>query len=186
MEEEMNVQEIEQNGGMEEELEAPIMTLDEILEDPYYQAQFDKKMAKSNQTAIDNARSNWEREVEARMAEDRKLASMDEIQRRDYEIERLTKENEEYKINQQASRLKEEAIKQATEKGIPLEVMNQLDYTRENAESLNSKIDTYAKAFRTSRSQAIDEYSKEPAPQVGERITSEPKSGYEKFLQENK
>ena len=168
-----------------EELEAPIMTLDEILEDPYYQAQFDKKMSKSNQTAIENAKLNWEKEYEAKVAEDQKLASMDEIQRRDYEIERLTKENEIFRINEQASKLREEAIRQATEKGIPIEVMTQLDYTRETAESLNAKIDTYAKAFRNTRSTAIDEYSKEPAPQVGERTSPEPKSGYEKFLQEN-
>lgn len=157
---------------VEESEEATPKTLDEILQDSYYQSEFDKKVAKANETAVANAikkaRAEWEQEVASQKAESEKLASMDELQKKDYELENLRKENEAYKQKEEANKLMSEAIKQATEKGIPLEIMTALDYTKETADSVNSKIEVYAKTFQSVKSNVIAEYSKESAPQTGD------------------
>lgn len=176
MEEETKQKDVEQ--------EESVMTLDEILQDPYYQSEFDKKVAKSIETATSNARAKWEKEKEEEIAESQKLANMDEIQKKDYEIETLKKELAQRDADKQADDLMKEAIKQANEKGIPLEIMTALNYKNETAESIAKKIEVYEKAFLTQKTNVIAEYSKEKAPQTGERNIQEPKTGYEAFAEE--
>lgn len=161
-----------------------VMTLDEILEDKSYRAEFDRRMTKAQETAIANAKKQWEKEQADKVAESKKLADMDEIQKRDYEIDNLKKELSKRDQEKQASDLRIEAIKQASEKGIPVEVMSELDYKNETAESINKKIEVYSKAFQTVKTTAIENYSKESAPQTGENIQPESnKTGYEKFAE---
>ncbi len=161
---------------------AEVMTLDEILEDKSYRAEFDRRMTKAQETAIANAKIQWEKEQADKVAESKKLADMDELQKKDYEIETLKKELSKRDQDKQASDLRVEAIKQASEKGIPVEVMSELNYKNETAESINKKIEVYTKAFQTARTNAIENYSKESAPQTGDNIQPESnKTGYEKF-----
>lgn len=161
-----------------------VMTLDEILEDKSYRAEFDRRMTKAQETAIANAKKQWEKEQADKVAESKKLADMDEIQKRDYEIDNLKKELSKRDQEKQASDLRIEAIKQASEKGIPVEVMSELDYKNETAESINKKIEVYSRAFQSVKTTAIENYSKESAPQTGENIQPEDnKTGYEKFAE---
>lgn len=144
-------------------------TLDEILaSNPKLQSEYDKKVASSIETATINAKSKWDKEQADKVAESQKLAQMDEIQKKDYEIETLKKDLAERDAKQQASDLMTEAIKLANEKGIPLEVMTALNYRNETAESIKNKIEIYSKAFQTTRTSAIEEYSKESSPKVGD------------------
>ncbi len=164
--------------------EAELMTLDEILEDKLYKAEFDRRLTKAQETAIANAKKQWDKEQAEKVAESKKLADMDEIQKKDYEIENLKKELSKRDLEKQASDLKSEAIKQASEKGIPVEVMSELDYKNETAESINKKIEVYSRAFQSVKTTAIENYSKESAPQTGENIQPEDnKTGYEKFAE---
>ena len=159
--------------------EAEVMTLDEILEDKLYKAEFDRRLTKAQETAIANAKKQWDKEQAEKVAESKKLADMDEIQKRDYEIDNLKRDQE-----KQADDLRMEAIKQASEKGIPVEVMSELDYKNETAESINKKIEVYSRAFQSVKTTAIENYSKESAPQTGENIQPEDnKTGYEKFAE---
>lgn len=183
MEEEKNVEEIKEVEKKEVETKK---TFEEILQDSYYQREFDKKVAKSIETATNNAKKKWEQEQAEKIAESQKLANMDEIQKKDYEIERLTKELAQRDADKQANDLMTEAIKQANEKGIPLEVMTALDYKNETAESIASKISIYEKAFQTQKTNVIAEYSKEKAPQTGDANVVEPKTGYEAFAEQYK
>lgn len=164
--------------------EAEVMTLDEILEDKLYKAEFDRRLTKAQETAIANAKKQWDKEQAEKVAESKKLADMDEIQKRDYEIDNLKKELSKRDQEKQASDLRMEAIKQASEKGIPVEVMSELDYKNETAESINKKIEVYSRAFQSVKTTAIENYSKESAPQTGENIQPEDnKTGYEKFAE---
>lgn len=108
------------------------------------------------------------REVEARKAEAEKLAKMDEVQKKDYELEQFKQRaiDAENKLN--AFELKDEAVRQASEKGVDLELMQTLDYTKETAESISKKIEIFARSMRKTHEKAIEEYSKEPTPQVGD------------------
>lgn len=147
-------------------------TLDELLQDPKLMSQYDKKIEEMKKTVADNAvskaKKEWEKEQADKIAESQKLAQMDEIQKKDYEIDNLKKQLAQRDADKQATDLMNEAIKQASSKGIPLEVMTELDYKNETAESIAKKIDVYAKAFQTIKTSAIDEYSKEKTPQTGD------------------
>jgi hypothetical protein len=63
--------------------EGEVMTFDEILQDKYYQSEFDKKVAK----ALETARTKWEKEAEEKRTEAEKLAKMDADEKHKYELE---------------------------------------------------------------------------------------------------
>lgn len=157
------------NAGAKEPVVTEVKTLQELLDsNKDYKSEFDSKVTKATETAIKNAKEKWEREQAEKVAESQKLAQMDELQKKDYEIERLTKELAQRDSDKQASDLMNEAIKQASSKGIPLEVMTALNYKNETAESIANKIEVYVKAFQTTKTNAIEDYSKEKAPQTGD------------------
>lgn len=110
-------------------------------------------------------------EMEAKKAEADKLAKMDEDQKKSYELEqeRARANKAENELN--AYRLKDETIRQANQRGISLGYIDTIDFSRETAESINSKLDIFEKVSKAEREKAISEYSKEPPPQVGERVT---------------
>ena len=164
------------------EPEAPTLTFDEILEDKEYQSEFDRRVNKAIDTAVKNAKTKWEADKKAEKIEAEKLAEMDEMQKKDYEIERLNKELAKRDENDRAVNLEKEALKQAREKGIDLDLMGTIDYTKETAESLVKKMEIFANTSRKLQEKAISEYSKEPTPQTGEKVET-PKSGYEKFVE---
>ena len=115
-------------------------------------------------------------EMEAKKAED-KLAKMDEDQKKSYELEqeRARANKAENELN--AYRLKDETIRQASQRGISLGYIETIDFSRETAESINSKLDIFEKVSKADREKAISEYSKEPAPKTGDSIEgSKPES----------
>lgn len=157
------------NAGAMADDSKELKTFQELLDsNKDYKSEFDSKITKATETAVKNAREKWEKEQAEKVAESQKLAQMDEIQKKDYEIERLTKELAQRDSDKQASDLMNEAIKQASSKGIPLEVMTALDYKNETAESIANKIEVYTKAFQITKTNAIEDYSKEKAPQTGD------------------
>lgn len=108
------------------------------------------------------------REVEAKKEEAEKLAKMDEVQKKNYELEQFKQRAIEAENKLDAFKLKDEAIRQAGEKGVDLELMQTLDYTKETAESISKKIEIFERSMRKTHEKAIEEYSKEPTPQVGD------------------
>lgn len=116
-------------------------------------------------------------EMEAKKAEADKLAKMDEDQKKSYELEqeRARANKAENELN--AYRLKDETIRQASQRGISLGYIETIDFSRETAESINSKLDIFERVSKADREKAISEYSKEPAPQTGDIIEgSKPES----------
>lgn len=117
-------------------------------------------------------------------AEAERLAKMDEEQKKSYEVDKVTKERDSAISELNAYKLKEEATKQAREKGVDLDLMDTIDYTKETAESVKSKIDIFANTSKKISERAISEYSKEPTPQTGDKINpNDNKTGYEKFAE---
>ena len=74
------------------------LSFDKILEDKEYQAEFDRRLAKSNEKAIKNSREKWEKEYLQRMEQERseaeKLAKMDTDQKHQYELKQVQDELE--------------------------------------------------------------------------------------------
>lgn len=116
-------------------------------------------------------------EMEAKKAEADKLAKMDEDQKKSYELEqeRARANKAENELN--AYRLKDETIRQASQRGISLGYIETIDFSRETAESINSKLDIFEKVSKTEREKTINEYSREATPQTGDSIEgSKPES----------
>ena len=109
------------------------------------------------------------KQQEAQRAEADNLAKMDSDQQKDYEIEKANKRALSAESELNAYKLKDEAIRQASEKGVDLDLMQTLDYSKETAESIKSKIDIFANASKKIHEKAISEYSKEATPQTGDK-----------------
>jgi len=109
-------------------------------------------------------------EYETKKAEAEKLAKMDEEQKKNYEIAQWKERAEKAEKLNAISQLKSETIKQATEKGISLEFINTINFEFETAETIKSKLEILEKAVKKEREIAINEYSKEDAPQTGDRV----------------
>lgn len=126
------------------------------------------------------------KELEAKKAEADKLAKMDEDQKRTYEIEQERARANKAESELNAYRLKDETIRQASQRGISLEYLQTIDFSRETAESINTKLDIFERTSKADKEKAINEYSKETPPQTGDKVDTIPKSGFEEFMKNYK
>lgn len=141
-------------------------SFDELLQDKEYQSAFDKKIAQSLQTA----KAKWEDDLKTKQAEAERMAQMSEEEKHK-ELLRTEKERaDKAEKTLNAYKLKDETIRQANEKGIPLDLIQTLDFERETAETILQKLEIFEKTSKSVREKAINEYSKEDAPRTGERV----------------
>ena len=140
-------------------------TFDEMLKDSNYQSEFDKRVAKS----LETAKSKWEKEynekLEAQKTEAEKLANMKEAEKHAYELEKANKRAEEAISKLNAYELEKQAIKIAREKGLDVSLLEDIDYTKQTAESISAIIDTKKEIFDKALENAINERYKEKTPQ---------------------
>lgn len=139
-----------------------VMTLDEILQDKAYQSDFDKKVAK----ALETAKTKWKQEVEVEKTEAEKLAKMDADEKHKYELEKANKEKDEVISKLNAYELKEEAIKIASTKSLPISLLKVIDYQKENAESIKTKIDEIESVYKQALQDGINDRMKEKTPKT--------------------
>lgn len=131
----------------------------------------DSQKTQAIKTAVENAKVKWEEENKTKQAEAERLAKMDEDQKKDYELQQITERANKAEIALNAYKLKDETIRQASDKGIPLELIQTLDFEKETAESITQKLDIFEKTYKAEREKAISEYSKEPPPKTGDRVS---------------
>ncbi len=116
-------------------------TFDEILADKTYQSEFDKRVAK----ALETSKAKWEEEyknkLETEKTEAQKIAKMDTEQKLNYQLEQANKKAQEAEAKLNAYELKEQAIKIATEKGLPVGYLDLIDFSKTNADNLITSID---------------------------------------------
>lgn len=139
-------------------------SFEELLQDKEYQSAFDKKIAQSLQTA----KVKWEEENKSKQVEAEKLAKMDEEQKRTYELEQEKARANKAESELNAYRLKDETIRQASQRGISIAYLDTIDFSKETAESINSKLDIFERVSKADKEKAINEYSKETPPQTGD------------------
>ena len=181
-EKEVGAEATTENAGTAEVTETK-KSFDELLQDKEYQSAFDKKIAQSLQTA----KAKWEEDNKTKQAEAERLAKMDEDQKKNYELEQERTRANKAESELNAYRLKDETIRQASGRGISIEYLDTIDFSRETAESINVKLDIFERTSKADREKAIREYSKEPPPQTGDKTKSQENlSGYEKFLKNYK
>ena len=126
--------------------EPKTMTFEEVLQgNKEYQAEFDRRLAQSNETFLKNERVKWEKEYTEKLAKEKteaeKLAKMNTEQQLNYKIKQL-----EQQIAERDSKLNANSLKEATtniliEKGIPSNYLQMFDFTKETADTINSKVE---------------------------------------------
>ena len=129
-----------------EEASNKTLTFDEILaSNKDYQAEFDRRLAKSNNTFLENKKGEWEKEYNEKLqrekSEAEKLAKMSAEQQLKYRIDQLEKEIESKNNMLNANNLKEATGKILIDKGIPSSYLNMFDFSKENADTINQKIE---------------------------------------------
>jgi len=134
----------ETNDVVVEETKTP--TFDEILaSNKDYQSEFDRRLAKSNKTYLENEKVNWEKEFTERLerekSEAEKLAQMNTEQRLQYKIDQLEAQIAESNSKLNASQLKDATADILSEKGIPSQYLSMFDFSKETADTINSKVE---------------------------------------------
>ena len=142
--------------------EATPKTFDEMLKDNNYQSEFDKRISK----ALETAKTKWDADAEAKRTEAEKLAKMKEDEKHQYELNKANKERDVAIAELNAYKLKEEAIKIAREKGLDISLLEDIDYSKQTADTISTIIDTKKAVFDKAIEKAINEKYKEHSPKV--------------------
>lgn len=138
------------------------LSFDEILGDKTYQAEFDRRVQK----ALETARTKWEAEEQTKRTEAEKLAKMDAEQKAKYELKKANEERDSAIAKLNAYELKNTAIKIAQEKGLDISLLEDIDYSRQTAETINTIIDTKKAVFDKALEKAMNDKYKESTPRT--------------------
>lgn len=183
---------MEDNEEVKENVESTAESVEKVKESKVEELKKEEKLfTRDELNKILNAEKQKEREnvlkeLEVKKAEAEKLAQMDENQKKDYQLQEALKRATEAEKKLSARDLEAETLKQAGEKGISLELIKTIDFERETAESIAKKLEIFEKSLKKEKEKIISEYSKEPAPQTGDKVDTSNLSGYEKFLKNMK
>ena len=166
---------MEQNNNVAEEVtqvEDTPLTFDEILGDKTYQAEFDRRVQK----ALETARTKWEAEEQTKRTEAEKLAKMDAEQKAKYELKKANEERDSAIAKLNAYELKNTAIKIAQEKGLDISLLEDIDYSKQTAETITTIIDTKKAVFDKAIEKAMNDKYKEKSPiNINSDVKSETK-----------
>jgi len=126
--------------------EGKTMTFDEILaSNKEYQSEFDRRLAKSNNSFLETKKSEWEKEFTERLEKEKseaeKLAKMNTEQQLKYKIDQLEQQIADRDSRLNASQLKDTTAEILIEKGIPSSYLSMFDFSKETADTINSKVD---------------------------------------------
>ena len=150
----------QENKVAEATVEDTPLTFDEILGDKTYQAEFDRRVQK----ALETARTKWEAEEQTKRTEAEKLAKMDAEQKAKYELKKANEERDSALARLNAYELKNTAIKIAQEKGLDISLLEDIDYSKQTAETITTIIDTKKAVFDKALEKAMNDKYKESTP----------------------
>lgn len=136
------------------------LSFDEILGDKTYQAEFDRRVQK----AIETARTKWEADEQTKRTEAEKLAKMDAEQKAKYELKKVSEERDSAIAKLNAYELKNTAIKIAQEKGLDISLLEDIDFSKQTAETITTIIDTKKAVFDKVLEKAMNDKYKESTP----------------------
>ena len=144
-------------------------TFDDFLKEGENQAEFDRRMTKGIQTALkkkeEELKKQWELEQNEKLSEAEKLAGMSEKQKQEYQLKQIEKERDAYSAELNAYKLKDQTKKIAEEKGLPLALIDLLDFRNIKAEEVGTRIDTMLDTFNKAVEKAVNDKLKEATPQ---------------------
>lgn len=136
-------------------------TFDELLA-AGHQAEFDRRVQKAITTAVTNAQKKWRVMTDDKVSEAEKLAKMTASERTEYLQQKKEKELADKEAEITKRELMAEAKNTLTEKNIPLELAEVLNYT--DADACNKSISAIEKAFQNAVEKAVEERLKGGEP----------------------
>lgn len=163
----------EDGGGSGGEGDGNHLTFDEFLK-AGNQAEFDRRVQKAIETAVSNAQDKWKTLADDKVSEAEKLAKMNAQEKAQYLQQKKEKELSDREADITKRELMATAKNTLTEKGIPLELADVLNYA--DADSCNNSIATVEKAFQSAVEKAVEERlkgGKPPKKAEGETKTLE-------------
>lgn len=135
---------------------------DDILKNKEYQAEFDRRVQKSIDTALANAQDKWKALTDDKLSEADKLAKMTKEEKADYLYKKREKELADKETALTRRELMAEAKSTLIEKRLPVGLVEILNYV--DADSCNASIAAVEKAFHTAVGEGIQEKLKGGTP----------------------
>lgn len=130
-------------------------SFDDILKDKAHQSEFDKRIAKSLETAKVKWEAEYNKKLEDAKTEAAKLAKMTADEKAKHEEEKRIAELEKREKEITTRELKAQAYETLAEKNLPKELIDTLAFT--DAEACNKSIAAVEKAFQTAVEKAVNE-----------------------------
>ncbi len=128
-----------------------------------------KTFTRDEVNKIVNAETNkalerYREQVEAEKTEAEKLAKMKSDEKLQYQLDKEKTEKDNALAELNAYKLKEEAIKIASDKGLDVSLLNLINFKATTAEELNTNIDNMSNVFNKAVEKAVNEKLKEDTP----------------------
>lgn len=160
-------------------------TFDEILKENDYQSEFDKKVAKSLETAKTKWEADYKKKLEAEKSEAERLAKLTEEEKTKEELAKRDKRIAELEAKENARTLKDETMKILNEKEIPLSYIDLFDFTNMTAETIKNKIELLSNNLNKDKEAWLNKslQQKPPTQNKDKGETHKPKT-YEDFVKE--
>ena len=140
--------------------------------DKSFRSFIDAKVTNGIKTAVAHEREKWQLEQDTQKSEAEKLAQMNEEQKRQYELNKIKKENADLMAKMNAYNLEKEAVKIASEKGVNTSLLSFIDFSKVTAEELNSKIDILSTNFSKAVENEVNNRLKEKTPISANNISN--------------
>ena len=137
-------------------------SFDDMLKNPAYQSEFDKRVAKALETQKAKMSADIETQIANAKTEAEKLAKMNADQKAQYEKEKKEKELADREAKLTERELKATAKETLTSKGLPSSLADVLNYS--NAEACNKSIEAVETAFKEAVAAAVDDKLKGSKP----------------------
>lgn len=110
------------------------------------------------------ALEQYKAQVEAEKTEAEKLAKMKSDEKLQYQLEKTEQERKDALAELNAYKLKEEATKIASEKGLDVSLLGLIDFKTVKADKLSENIDTLTAVFNKAVERAVNDKLKEDTP----------------------
>lgn len=128
-----------------------------------------KTFTRDEVNKIVNAETNkalekYKEQVEAEKTEAEKLAKMKSDEKLQYQLKKEKSEKDDALAELNAYKLKEEAIKVASENGLDVSLLNLINFKTTTAEELNTNIENMTSVFNKAVEKAVNERLKEDTP----------------------
>ena len=143
------------------------MSFDDFLKQEGNQAEFDRRVQKATQTAINNAKQKWQALTDDKLSEAEKLAKMSKEEKALYKAQQLEKELADLKRKNALSEMTSTARKMLAEDSIVVadELLNNIVY--EDAEKTKESVEAFKRMYKAAVQDGIKKQLTGRAPSKG-------------------